>query len=85
MEGDKKQVMATIAVDTHQAIQRLQTKGFSQEQAEGIVDVLAGSELATKSDISQAIVDLKAEIFKAMMVQTGATVAILSALYAMFG
>ena len=77
--------MATIAVDTHQAIQRLQTKGFSQEQAEGIVDVLAGSELATKSDISQAIVDLKAEIFKAMMVQTGATVAILSALYAMFG
>jgi hypothetical protein len=77
--------MTTIAIDTHQAIQRLTAKGFSADQAEGIVEVLANNELVTKSDLKVAISDLKAELTKLMLLQTGATVGILSGLYAMFG
>ncbi len=33
--------MATILTDTHKLITRLQSKGFTKEQAEGITDVLS--------------------------------------------
>ncbi len=43
--------MTTIALDTHKTIQKLQAKGFSAPQAEGIVDALTESELVTKTDL----------------------------------
>ena len=37
-----------IAIDTHKTIQKLREKGFTQEQAEGVVSVLTESDLLTK-------------------------------------
>lgn len=60
--------------------------GIEAEKAKPLAkEILSRAEakevLATKLDLSL----LKSEIYKAMMIQTGATVAILSAMYAMFG
>lgn len=51
--------MTTMAIDTHQTFKKLQEKGFSAEQAEGIVDALTESQLVTKADLSAAVKDLK--------------------------
>jgi len=37
-----------IAIDTHKTILKLKEKGFTQEQAEGVVDVLTESDVLTK-------------------------------------
>jgi len=37
-----------IAIDTHKTILKLKERGFTQEQAEGVVDVLTESDLLTK-------------------------------------
>lgn len=56
--------MNTLAIDTHKTIQNLMKKGYTEEQAEGFVEALTGSELLTKSyhDASQA--ELKASIIQ---------------------
>ncbi|MDA8586637.1 CCDC90 family protein [Rhodobacteraceae bacterium] len=54
--------MSTFALDTHKTIQKLQAKGFSSDQAEGIVDALTDSELITKSDLHTALKLQTAEI-----------------------
>lgn len=77
--------MTTIALDTNRAVKRLRAHGFTNEQAEGIVETLADSEFVTKGDMREANSELKADIFKAMLVQTGAIVAILATLFTMFG
>lgn len=38
----------SIAIDTHKTITKLKERGFSQAQAEGVVEVLTESELLTK-------------------------------------
>lgn len=46
--------MKSITVDTHKVITSLQQRGFTREQAEGLVDAVREvdlSELATKADI----------------------------------
>ncbi len=46
--------MKSITVDTHKVIAALQRRGFTQEQAEGLVEAAREvdfSELATKADI----------------------------------
>ena len=51
--------MATaIVYDKHAIIQKLQKRGFSHDQAEGIAEVLAESDvsqLATKLDLEKAL------------------------------
>ena len=51
--------MATaIVYDKHAVIQKLQKRGFSHDQAEGIAEVLAESDvsqLATKLDLEKAL------------------------------
>ena len=52
--------MATTAIvyDKHAVIQKLQKRGFSHDQAEGIAEVLAESDvsqLATKLDLEKAL------------------------------
>ena len=68
--------MNTIALDTHKTIRKLQTRGFSEEQAEGIIDALTESDLATKSDLRSEISGLEMRIYRAMLVQTGVIAAI---------
>ncbi len=47
--------MATIVADTHKLITRLQSKGFTKEQAEGITDVL--SEIDETKVVSEAALE----------------------------
>ena len=68
--------MNTIALDTHKTIRKLQTRGFSEEQAEGIIDALKESDLATKSDLRSEISGVEMRIYRAMLVQTGVIAAI---------
>ena len=51
--------MATIAIDTHKTINKLVEKGFSKEEAEGLVNVLTESNLVTKDDLISVVKDLK--------------------------
>ena len=51
-------VNAGILYDKYTVIQKLQKRGFSHEQAEGIADILTNSDtstLATKLDLEQAL------------------------------
>jgi hypothetical protein len=53
--------MTTLAIDTYKILQRLESKGYSRQQAEGFIDVLQDIDFdnfATKSDIK----DLRAEM-----------------------
>ncbi|MEO0938556.1 MAG: hypothetical protein AAFY38_10425 [Pseudomonadota bacterium] len=54
--------MNAVTIDTHKTIQNLQSRGFSVEQAEGIVDALTESELLTKQDLRVAITELKSDL-----------------------
>lgn len=47
--------MSTMAIDTHQTFKKLQEKGFSPEQAEGIVQTITESDLVTKTDLTATI------------------------------
>ncbi len=47
--------MATILTDTHKLITRLQSKGFTKEQAEGITDIL--SEIDETKVVSEAALE----------------------------
>ena len=38
----------SIAIDTHKTIIKLKERGFTQEQAEGVIEVITESELLTK-------------------------------------
>jgi len=61
--------MATISFDTHQAIKLLRKKGFSQQQAEALIEFEKNkdtSQLTTKNDIS----NLKVWILSGFLVQT---------------
>lgn len=63
-------------MDTHKTIRELQTRGFSEEQAEGIIDALTESQLVTKNDLTSAISGLEMRLYRAMLIQTGAIAAI---------
>lgn len=55
-------LMASISLDTLKTVQKLQTKGFTAEQAEGIVETLTESELVTKSDLKLGLSAQSAEL-----------------------
>lgn len=61
--------MTTISLDTFKTIQKLQTKGFSAEQAEGIVSALTESEIVTKSDLRLSVADLKVWVALMLLAQ----------------
>ncbi len=67
--------MSSIAIDTYKTIQKLQSKGFSLEQAEGVVGALTESELVTKSDLVTEVAKLRTDIYRAMLIQTGTIIA----------
>lgn len=57
--------LAQFNIDTYKTIRLLQAKGFSEEQAEGVVEALqsiALSGVATKQDINDLRSELKQDI-----------------------
>lgn len=56
--------MATIALDTHKSIQKLVAKGFTQEQAEGLIEVLTESELVTRQYLDTRLAEMRAGIIQ---------------------
>lgn len=72
--------MNTIALDTHKTIKNLTQRGFTQEQAEGVVEALAESELVTKSDLHVGLSDQKTSIIQwvaaLLIAQAGLVVAL---------
>lgn len=57
--------MATITFDTREAVRNLTTAGFPEEQADAVVDTLAGAlsdTVATKADIAALEATTKADI-----------------------
>ena len=68
--------MTAITLDTHKTIQKLQAKGFSADQAEGIVEALTESELVTKSDLRLALADLKVWVAVMLLAQGSLIVAL---------
>jgi hypothetical protein len=75
---------ATLKIDTLKFVRKLTDAGMERRLAEAIVEGLADSdtsELATKADLARVEVtlrtdmaDLKAEIFRVMMLQAAAIV-----------
>jgi ABC-type sulfate transport system substrate-binding protein len=77
---------ATLRIDTLKFVRKLTEAGMDRRQAEAIVDGLSEadtSELATKTDIAELRVEMremKAEIFRAMLIQAGTIVGLTVAL-----
>lgn len=60
--------MSTITIDTHKTIQKLMKQGYTEEQAEGFVDALTESELVTKTYLDSKLNELRAEMYKALLI-----------------
>jgi len=67
-----------IAIDTHKTIQKLQEKGFTKEQAEGVISVLTESDLLTKDYF-------EARLYKALLLHGLAVVGALLAASQLLG
>ena len=73
--------MSTRTFNTLTAARKLEAAGIQPEQAAAIADQLGIAatpdlaELATKSDIKSDIANLRAELYRALMFQSGAIIA----------
>jgi len=74
--------MNTIAIDTYKTIQKLKVKGFTQDQAEGVIEALTESAFLTKDDLQIAVRDLKIWVLGLLMAQFIAIVGTLGGLLA---
>ena len=78
--------MAVTTFDTHRAVKTLRKAGADEAMAEAIVDTAsaaAGADrdaLATKADLDARLAALEARMYRALWIQGGAIVAILTAL-----
>lgn len=75
--------MSTLVIDTHRVTKILRDKGFTEEQAEGVLQAIGEVDLSTiasKTDIAGLKTDmanLKAEIFRFIVITAGVQIAIL--------
>jgi hypothetical protein len=63
--------MSAFTIDTLAVAQLLRKLGFTEEQATGVVEALReidASQLVTKSDLKEAIVDLEVDIVRWLIV-----------------
>jgi H2-forming N5,N10-methylenetetrahydromethanopterin dehydrogenase-like enzyme len=63
--------MSALTVDTLAVAQLLRKRGFTEEQATGVVEALKeidASQLVTKSDLREAIADLKVDMVRWLVV-----------------
>jgi len=75
--------MQTLVVDTNGIIKKLEQRGFSRTQAEGITSALKEldlSALATKADLKDLKLDIYKFLFAAMSAQTALIVGLLQLL-----
>ena len=59
--------MQTLVIDTNGIVKKLEQRGFSRTQAEGIVEALSAvdaSDLVTKSDLKDEIRNLELRLYK---------------------
>lgn len=59
--------MSALTIDTLAVAQLLRKRGFTEEQATGVVEALReidASQLVTKSDLKEAVADLKVDIVR---------------------
>jgi len=61
--------MSTIAIDTYKTINKLIEKGYTKEQAEGLVEALTESSLVSKDDLASAVKDLKIWVLIMLLAQ----------------
>ena len=72
------QRMKTLTIDTHKVVSLLQQKGFTKEQAEGLVEAareVDTTEIATKHDLE--LINLKLNIMAGLQIATSAGVFVL--------
>ena len=60
--------MSAVAFDALKLATKLEKAGFSPEQAKGASAALDGSSLATKSDIKEAVAELKVDIVRWLII-----------------
>jgi len=56
--------MPTIAIDTHKTIRKLVEKGFTENQAEGLIEALTESELVTTEYLDKRLAEMRAAIIQ---------------------
>ena len=84
--------MATAPFDTLRIAQALRDAGFDEKQSEAIVSAIQdslGENVATKSDVSElatktGLLELRADMYRALWMQGGALVMIMVALFTLF-
>ena len=79
--------MNTVAIDTYKTINKLKAKGFTEEQAEGIIDTITESDLVTvtyfKNELARALSETKYDLIKwmaAMLIAQSAAIVALQSL-----
>ena len=78
--------MAAPTFDTLRIAQALRNAGFDDEQSEAIVSAIRESlegELATKSDVDAGLAELRADIYRALWIQGGGLVMIMTAFFSL--
>ena len=67
--------MTTIVKELRDALVDAGAKPeLADEAAAAVIDSAVRSELATKGDLATALAELKAELYRAMLIQTGVTI-----------
>ena len=54
--------MNTVAIDTYKTINKLKAKGFSTEQAEGIIDTITEYDYVTNGTLKSMLTDVTHEL-----------------------
>lgn len=79
--------MKTVTLDTHKFILLLQEKGFSREQAEGLIEAVQQidtSELITKTDLQLELAKSEGRLQKAMFTMLATQFGLFVAIMALF-
>jgi len=70
--------MTTIVKELRDALVDAGAKPeVTDKAAAAVIDSAARSELATKTDLAAALSELKAELYRAMLPQTGVTISVI--------
>jgi PIN domain nuclease of toxin-antitoxin system len=79
--------MKSVTLDTHKFILLLQEKGFSREQAEGLIEAVQqidASELVTKTDLQLELAKSEGRLQKAMFTMLATQLGLFVAIMALF-
>lgn len=77
--------MGTVAFDTHKVVKDLKRAGFNDEQAEAVVSAVGeavGETVATKAALEPLAT--KADLYRALWIQTGAILAAVATILRLF-